>query len=54
MVNVVSLGGCLLETGTGGKTGCEEKRGVKGHDSRVFGLNSWVLTGGMQICGVEI
>ena len=51
---MVSLGGCLFETGTGGKTGCEQKRGVKDDDAKIFGLNSWVLTGEKQICGVEI
>lgn len=43
-MNLVRLGGYVLETGAGRKMGCEEKRGVKDEDSKVLGLNNWVPT----------
>lgn len=39
MVNTVSMGGCILETGPGRKMWYEEKREVKEHDAMIFGLN---------------
>lgn len=54
MINLVSFGGCILETGAGRKMGCKEEREVKDVDSKIFGLNDWVLIVKKQILGEEI
>lgn len=38
-----------METDAGRKMGYEEKGGVKDNDSKVFGLNNWVLMVERQI-----
>lgn len=44
-----------METGAGREMGYEEKGGVKGNDSKIFGLNNWVLLiVGKQILGKEM
>lgn len=51
---LVSLGGCVLETGAGRRMGCEEKRGVKDEDAQDLGPNTWVLIVRRRIWREEI